>query len=170
MIAHSRFRAAVAVTLAVATVTIAGGAVRAQQQAGPPRANARGGVLGAPMLGGGRGLAALRWGLGQLNLTPEQKQQVKTILQGHRQEMQAFAAQVRQARLSLAEAITGAADEAAVRAKAADVAKVQADIAVFVAQLRKEVLGVLTPEQQAKAKDLRLEAMDRARKAGRRQK
>jgi hypothetical protein len=35
---------------------------------------------------------------------------------------------------------------------------------VFGSQLRKEVLGVLTPEQQAKANDLRLKALDRAEK------
>jgi hypothetical protein len=35
---------------------------------------------------------------------------------------------------------------------------------VFGGQLRKEILGVLTPEQQAKAKELRLKALDRAEK------
>ena len=41
----------------------------------------------------------------------------------------------------------------------------QADVAVFAAQVRKEVLQVLTPEQQEKAKELRMRALDRAGRA-----
>jgi protein CpxP len=162
------------VVMGVAVVAIAVGVTHAQQPSGQPAGQAmRGGhgMMGGPgmmggrgMLGGGRGLAALRMGLAQLNLTEPQKEQVKAILQGHREKAQAFAAQGRDAGRALHEAIADGADEATIRAKAADVAKVQADLAVFGAQLRKEVLGVLTPEQQAKAKELRLKALDRAEK------
>jgi Spy/CpxP family protein refolding chaperone len=115
-------------------------------------------------LGGGRGLLALRAGLGRLNLTDQQKDQVKGILQSHRDRMQAFAQQGRMTARALREAILTGADESTIRAKAADAAKVEADLAVFGAQVRKDVLGVLTPDQLAKAKQLRLDALDRAEK------
>jgi periplasmic protein CpxP/Spy len=153
---------------AAAVVTMAVGVTHAQQTAGQPGGQAMRagrGMMGGPgMMGGGRGLAAIRMGLAQLNLTDPQKEQVKTILKGHREKVQGFAAQGRDAGRALREAVADGADEATIRAKAADAAKVQADLAVFGAQLRKEILGVLTPEQQAKAKELRLKALDRAEK------
>ena len=159
-----------AVMAAVAVATVAAGVTHAQQAAGQPggqAVHAGRGMMGGPGMmrgGGGRGLAALRVGLAQLNLTEQQKEQVKTILQDHREKAQGLAAQGRDAGRALREAVADGSDESTIRAKAADAAKVQADLAVFGAQVRKEILGVLTPEQQAKAKELRLKALDRAEK------
>jgi Spy/CpxP family protein refolding chaperone len=163
-----------AVMAAVAVATVAAGVTHAQQAAGQPggqAVHAGRGMMGGPgMMRGGRGLAALRVGLAQLNLTEQQKEQVKTILQSHREKAQGLAAQGRDAGRALRESVADGADESTIRAKAADVAKVQADLAVFGAQLRKEILGVLSPEQQARAKELRLKALDRAEKAVQRRK
>ncbi len=160
MTKNSRVQVGAAVMIAtLGLVAIAIGVAHAQ----PPAATPGGMMMGRGMMGG-RGLAALRMGLAQLNLTDQQKQQVRGIVQGHREQLRAFAAQARQARVALGDAVAGGADEATIRARAADLAKVQADLAVFGAQVRKEVMGVLTPEQQAKAKELRQQRQDRMQK------
>ena len=46
-------------------------------------------------------------------------------------------------------------DEAAIREKSAEVAAAQADAAVLRARVRHDAFGVLTAEQQARAKELR---------------
>jgi periplasmic protein CpxP/Spy len=132
--------------------------VAAQQPASPPPAGQgqHMGMGGGPM---GPGMA-MRHGLAQLNLTDDQKTQIKGIMQAHREEMQGFAKQVRDARKALGDAVMNDADEATIRARAADLGKVQADLAVFGAKLRKDIFAVLTPDQQAKAKTLRLQALE----------
>jgi Spy/CpxP family protein refolding chaperone len=178
MTKQSRRRWMAGGVMAAALALVFMSVAHAQQPAGPgPGAGARAGrvagagpgILGGQGLfggavGGGRGLLALRAGLGRLNLTDQQKDQVKGILQGHRDRMQAFAQQSREAARSLREAVISGADESTIRARAADAAKVQADLAVFGSQVRKEVLGVLTPDQLAKARQLRLDALNRAEK------
>lgn len=52
-------------------------------------------------------------------------------------------------------------DEAAIRARSADVAAVQADAAVLAARLHQEVFSLLTTEQQARARELRAERQKR---------
>ena len=49
-------------------------------------------------------------------------------------------------------------DEAAIRARSADVAAIQADAAVLRARVHQEVFSLLTAEQQAKAKELKAQA------------
>jgi Spy/CpxP family protein refolding chaperone len=49
-------------------------------------------------------------------------------------------------------------DESAIRARAADVAAVDADAAVLRARVHQEVFNLLTAEQQTKAKALQAEA------------
>jgi Spy/CpxP family protein refolding chaperone len=137
------------------------GAVYAQQPAPAPppgQGQHQGMGGGGPMA---RGTMALHRGLAQLNLTDDQKTQIKGIVQAHRAEMQGIATQVRNARRALGDAVTNDADEATIRARAADLGKAEADLAVFGATLRKGIFAVLTPDQQAKAKALRLEALDR---------
>jgi protein CpxP len=173
MTKNSRLRWVAGVAVAVLAVgTIAAGVSFGQQgpRGGGPTLQGgwmHGPGMGRGMMGGpgmGRGFATLRMGLGQLNLTDQQKEQIRTIAQGHREKVRGFAGQVREARIALREAVASGADEAAIRAKSAEIAKVEADLAVFGAGLRKEILGVLTPEQQAKAKELQQQALDRAEK------
>ena len=54
-------------------------------------------------------------------------------------------------------------NEQAVRAAAAQVASVQADLAVAQARVHADIWNILTPEQQTKAKELEQQAQARAR-------
>jgi Spy/CpxP family protein refolding chaperone len=144
---------AVVATMAIGAVAM--GAVYAQQPTGGQGAQAG---AAAPM---GRRMMALRRGLAQLNLTDEQKAQVKSIVQGHKDEMQAAGTQVRDARRALGDAIANDADEQTIRTAAGNLGKVQGDMAVLGAKLHKQIFSVLTPDQQAKAKAMRLQAMGR---------
>jgi periplasmic protein CpxP/Spy len=56
-------------------------------------------------------------------------------------------------------------DENAIRAKAADVAAVEADMAVLGAKVRAEILGLLTPEQLERVKQFRAEMQKRREQA-----
>ena len=59
------------------------------------------------------------------------------------------------ARQALHAATTSASfDEGLVRARAAELASVEADLAVSRARIYADVLQILTPEQQAKAKEI----------------
>ena len=152
----------------VAVATLAVGAADAQQAGAGQR---RGQVAM-----GGRGmtprgpLAMRRFGLAQLGLSAEQRQQVRGILQGRAAEFKSLGAQMRNARRALNDAIANDEGEAAIRAASAEMAKVEADVAVLRAVVRKQVFGVLTPEQQARAKALRLKAIERAQKRSERRK
>lgn len=143
----------------IAVVTLAIGVADAQQ--------AGAGQRRGQMAMGGRGmtargpLAMMRFGLGQLGLSAEQKQQVRGILQGQAAEFKGLGAQMRNARRAVNNAIANDEGEAAIRAASAQMAKVQADVAVLRAGVRKQVFGVLTPEQQARAKGFRLKAEKR---------
>lgn len=95
-------------------------------------------------------------GLHALNLTDTQKESVKAILDKHQPEFKAIADAAAPARKALHDAVTAdAVDEAAIRAAAAVVAKTEADRAVLQAKVHSEVWAVLTPEQQAQAKQMR---------------
>src|SRR5262245_2052445 len=88
-----------------------------------------------------------------LTLADAQKQQIKTIAESHRAERQAFGERARTAHQALAAAISAdTIDEGLIRAKHAEVAAVEADMAVAAARARAEIWPILTPEQQAKAK------------------
>jgi protein CpxP len=115
-----------------------------------------GGRFGGPG-GFGRGgfggpLAMLR----QLDLTEDQRAQVKQVMDSHRAELQAIGEKLRAAHKAQQDAVTAAQfDEQAVRTRAAELATLAADAAVLQAKVHSEVFAVLTPEQQAKAAELK---------------
>ena len=152
--------------VSVATVAIG---VAYAQQAVAGRRGGQAAVGGPGMMPGGR-LAMMRFGLGQLGLSTEQKQQVRSLLQERAAEFKSLGAQLRTARRAVNSAIANDETEGAIRAASAEVAKVEADMAVLRAAVRKQVFAVLTPEQQAKAKELRLRALERAEKRVQRRK
>jgi Spy/CpxP family protein refolding chaperone len=135
---------------------------------------------GGPMGPGGRmglgGPLGLLPMLGrQLQLTDAQRQQVKGIADSHRDEWKALADRARPAHDALNAAVTaGAVDEALVRQKAADLAAVEADMAVGRAHAFAEVFQILTDDQKARLKTIestmknRMQAGQDARR-GRRQ-
>ena len=102
--------------------------------------------------------------LDQLNLTDAQRDQVKNIVDSHRTDLQALGERLGTARRSLESAVSAdVTDEAAIRARAGDVAAVDADMAVMRARIRSQVLQILTSEQQTTLKNLEARRHDRGR-------
>lgn len=94
-------------------------------------------------------------GFRELDLTDEQKTQVKSIVDSHQAEFKAAGEKMHAARegmQALLEADT--LDEAAVRAKSVEVAAAEADAAILGAKVRTQTVQVLTSEQLAKLKEL----------------
>jgi Spy/CpxP family protein refolding chaperone len=91
-----------------------------------------------------------------LDLTDAQREQVRGIVGSHQAALKEIGDRLRVAHEGMEGLITAdAVDEAAIRAKSAEVAAVQADAAVLRARVHHDVFSVLTAEQQAKAKELR---------------
>lgn len=84
------------------------------------------------------------------SLTPEQREEVRTILERHRAEGLADAAQrARDARRELRQVLRQSApDETALREAYRRAAKAGEDVAILRMKARQEALSVLTPEQQ----------------------
>jgi Spy/CpxP family protein refolding chaperone len=138
---------------AVIAVGIAAGALAANQNTNGNQPPFRGGRMG-PMgpMGPGPGFGLLG-PIQRLGLTDAQKDQVKGIAGAHAEEFKALGERAREARRALQEAI--AADpinDATIRQKSAEVAAVDADLAVASAHARAEVLKVLTAEQREQLK------------------
>src|SRR5262245_39186871 len=159
---------------AAITVTLAGVGFATGQAAGspqqPPAAGPGGpGRFGGPGFGrggpGGRGGPMGMLGpmmLGRLDLTSDQQDRVKQILDSHRTEQQAIGKRAMAAHDALESATTsGAFDETVIRARAADVAGVEADEAVLRGRVFAEVLQILTSDQQAKLKTMQAEMQQR---------
>ncbi|HEX4823597.1 MAG TPA: Spy/CpxP family protein refolding chaperone [Candidatus Polarisedimenticolaceae bacterium] len=134
------------VPIAVTFALLASGLAVAQ---GPGRYRSRGGQL--------ENLSR------QLDLTDGQKARVKEIFAAHRADGLGAAAQAsRQARRTLNQLIHDpAADEGAIRDAAARATQAQGDLAVERHKMFGEIYAILTPEQQAKATQLRQERMNR---------
>jgi periplasmic protein CpxP/Spy len=157
---RNRYRR-IALGVAAGLVALASGLAIASAQSGPepggpPPMMGRGPGMGRmgpmEMMGPGGPLGGL---VEQLGLSDDQKTQVKGILQSHRDEWKALADRAFAAHQALQAAINAdTIDEAAIRDKAAAVGTVEADIAVAHAHARGEIFRLLTPEQQAKAKEL----------------
>ena len=97
-----------------------------------------------------------------LDLTEDQRAQVRQIMQGHRDEFRAVEQRLQAAHRAQQEAVEATPfDENAVRARAADVAAIQADAVVLRAKVHSDVFAVLTPEQQAKAAELKAQREQR---------
>jgi protein CpxP len=93
--------------------------------------------------------------LRELNLTEAQREQVRTIVEPHESTMRSVGERAMTARQALHAATTSASfDEGLVRARAAELAAVEADMAVTRARIYADVFQMLTPEQQAKAKEI----------------
>src|ERR1700752_2761971 len=123
------------------------GAVALFAQGGPGRGA---GQFGPGGPGGGRGFAA-GFALGQLDLSDAQKQQVRAIMQRHREQSRATMERVQDAMQGQGAAINAVpVNEAAVRQASAALAAVQADAAVEQARLHADIFSILTVEQQEK--------------------
>ena len=140
--------ALVAAVLLVGTVA----EVAAQDGRGRPGFARGGGPGGLGLLGpGGPGLEGA-------NLTDAQKEQVKSIVETHRDELRGLLDRQAQARRTLAASVDrGQVDEAA----AAEVGQASGALALAEARLRAEVLQVLTPEQRTAVQQRAAERAER---------
>lgn len=91
----------------------------------------------------------------ELGLSDQQKSQAKALLQADRaQNKPLFQALMKERHELRTLTLFGSADEAAIRAQAAKVASVQADLAVKRAQEAKQLMALLTPEQVTKLRTI----------------
>jgi periplasmic protein CpxP/Spy len=140
---------------AILVLGMAGALVSAQQPGGaPPQRGGRG-----PGGAGGFGplglLGPLPMMAQQLALTDTQKDQIRSLAQSHADEWKALLDHETQARTAEQAAIVALPfDEVTIRQKSAELAAVQADVAVARARARGELLQILTPDQQATLKQL----------------
>ena len=89
-----------------------------------------------------------------LNLTDAQKDQLKGIMDSHRDESKGLGDRAMKARQALHAAVTAdVVDEGLIRARAAELATIESDLAVAQARIHAEVFRILTPEQQAQARE-----------------
>jgi Spy/CpxP family protein refolding chaperone len=135
----------VAASVLAASLTL-GGAAFAQGSGGPVRGGRFGGAAG------GLGLPVR-----ELNLSDAQQDQIRDIVQRHRDEMRMVQDRLREAREEQRQAIEAVPlNEGAIRAVTTQqLANAEADAAILQARVRSEVWAVLTPDQQAQATKLR---------------
>ena len=104
---------------------------------------------------GGFGPFAAHHGLRQLDLTDEQKTQIKGILKSHREEFHASLEKLRTLHQTVGKiAHQQEIDEAAIRAAVGQAVGPLGDLAVLHVRVRQEIDAVLTPEQRLKAEAL----------------
>ncbi|MFN2577017.1 MAG: Spy/CpxP family protein refolding chaperone [Pyrinomonadaceae bacterium] len=137
------------ISIVAAAVLLAAAAVvfsqRPQGPSGPPPG---GGFREGP--GGPRGGFGPFGPFGrELNLTDEQKAQIKKINDSFRDSDKALFDQLRTLHESEPRPMTGAFDEAAVRAAAEARAKIQIELEVSHAKMMSQIFAVLTAEQRA---------------------
>ncbi len=86
-----------------------------------------------------------------LDLTADQQAQIKGVLKSHAAEIEAQLTARRTARQAVRQAMLAQPiDEAAIRARAMESGKVEAEGAILFARLRVEVDPILTPEQRTR--------------------
>jgi protein CpxP len=170
MVASSTYAQTVPQKPAAPAVPAAKSPAQAQPPAGPPPADRPGGP------GRGRGMGMGPQGmagggpLARLDLTQAQRDQVRALRDQQLKDTQALGEKMRAARQKMREAMRAdLPDEAAVRSAAGAVAALQADRAALRARARSQFMKVLTPEQQARVKDARVRAAQRAQRAMRAQ-
>jgi Spy/CpxP family protein refolding chaperone len=98
-----------------------------------------------------------------LDLSDDQKTQIKAILKSHSSEIETQMKASAAARQAVHEAVLAQpVDEAAIRAAAQRLGEIHADGAVLFAKIRTEVQPLLTDEQRAKIQKFRDRARNRA--------
>lgn len=138
-------------------VALAGGSymsseLKAQGLGGGPGRVDGGGGRGGPGRGGPMGQPGPAGDLmlRRLNLTDAQRDQVKQIMDNHKDDQKALMDRLRPAHEALDTAVTASPlNEGAVRGAASELANVESDLAVERARIHQEVLQILTAEQKA---------------------
>lgn len=131
-------------------------------QAGRGR-GARGPRFGQMGPGGPGGPGAIMRGLRALDLTDAQREQVRAVVEQYQPQFEQLGTQAREAGQVLRDAVTADVfDEGAIRSAHQAVAAAQADLAVVGAQVHRDVMNLLTPEQRQRAAELKAEREQRS--------
>ena len=116
------------------------------------RMGRRAGPLGGPLLP-----------LGRLGLTQAQQEQVQAVMEQNRQATRTAEERVREVRQALQDAVTAdSVNEGAIRAVATELGLAEGDAAVQRAYVHAAVWQLLTPEQQAAAREAKAEMQQRS--------
>ena len=156
----TRFKTTLAAGIAVLTLAAGAPLLMAQQDQQPQQRQGRGpgGPGGPGMRGPGAPGGPMGFGHGfrNLDLTDDQKAQLKKIAEARRSDFEAAGQKVRAAREGMRTLVEAdSINESAIRAKSAEIAAAEADVMILNAKVRQESLQVLTSEQQAKLKEQR---------------
>lgn len=139
--------------LFAAALAVLMGSVVAKSQTtsdAPPQPPAQGRAFGmGPMGGPMMGLFAK-----QLNLTDDQKTQMKSILQKERPALQPLRQQQHQLDMQLLEYVQGGFDQNKVQGIAGQKAQIDAQLIVQETRIANEMYQVLTPDQQTQVKQM----------------
>lgn len=102
--------------------------------------------------------AGLRRAFEQLNLTEDQKAQIKRIRENHRENVTSLKNQIRAKQQELRQSVReNGFDESAVRQKLTDIANLKTNLMHEMYNIRQETASVLTPEQRSKLEQMREE-------------
>ena len=168
----TRFKISLAAALAAVTIATAASSAKATEPTqDQPQRLQRPGFGGPPP--GGPGMRRGPMGLGpelrELDLTDDQKAQLKSIAESHRDEFRAAGEKARTAHDGMRELVEAdSINESAIRAKSVEIAAAEAEVMILNAKVRQESMQVLTSEQQQKLKELRAarEAQMKQRRPG----
>ncbi len=99
-----------------------------------------------------RAFASLRPGalVAGLNLTEQQREQVRSILAGHKDEMRTLAQEAREAQKAFREALAAGTDPAASKPAYDRAAEARWNMLLLRHRIASEIKQILTPEQQEK--------------------
>lgn len=108
-----------------------------------------------PMHGHGYGMHRMGFLSQKLNLTDDQKAQMKAIMEKEHPAMKPLHAQERQIDQQLRQYVEGNYDEAKVQALAQQKAQIQAQLTIAETRIHNQMYQLLTPEQQSQLKEMR---------------
>lgn len=149
----------------LAALVLAGGAPLLMAQDAPQQQQERRRGPGGPGFGGPmRGPGAPGFEFRGLDLSDDQRAQLRKIRDSHQSEFKAVGEKLRAARDGMRTLIEAdAINEQAIRSKSAEVAAAEADFAILNAKVRAESMQILTAEQQTKLKEMRANRQNQAR-------
>jgi protein CpxP len=102
--------------------------------------------------------------LGALDLTDAQETQMRTLVEAHRASTNPLVERAATARQGLDAAVMASTvDEGTIRARSAELAAAEADLAVARARLHADILKILTPEQRTRLEQMRARGAERMR-------
>lgn len=170
----TKFKASIVAGVAALTLAVGAPVFLAAQQDQPRRGPGFGGPMGpgpgGPGMRGPGGPGG--FGFRGLDLSDDQKEQLKKIAESHEAEFKAIGEKTRAAHDGMRALLDAdSINEAAIRAKSQEVAAAQADAMILQAKIRKESMQILTADQLAKLKERREARPDgpRERKRGQQQ-